>query len=712
MMLSYRRQFLVLLAVLMLGAAGRETDGSSIDRQALVTRHRVMLRQTDPLTPLSVGNGEFAFTADITGLQTFPDFHETGMPLGTQSQWGWHEEENVDAYQLSQITESYEVGGRLVPYASGQGPSGGYSAAAGWLRRNPHRLHLGQIGLHLVRRDGKPAGLADIEAPEQTLDLWTGTLQSRFVFAGESVEVTTLCHPQRDLLAVKVQSRLFEQGRLAVRLTFPAPGTEWRQHADWDAPERHVTRSVIDNGSAHFERRLDANRYDVNVQCSRGGTIQSLSQHTHEISNRQGSLLQFTAAFSQTPSRDPLPDFEQVHAVVLRHWHDFWSTGAVMDFSHCTDPRAPELERRVVLSQYLTAIQCAGSLPPQETGLVCNSWHGKFHLEMHWWHAVHFALWDRLPLLERSLGWYESILPMAKATARSQGYDGARWPKMTSPSGRESPSSVGVFLIWQQPHPIYYAELCYRDHRDRETLERYRDVVFASADFMASYPVWDQERQRFVLGPALIPAQESYGKTRRRNLNPTFELAYWHWGLETAQQWRRRLGLARNPRWDRVLQNLSRATVREEVYTGIETPPYTIYRDHPSMVAALGVLPATPLIDSNIMQTTLEHVLQTWDWSSTWGWDYPMLAMTAARVNKPDKAVNALFLDSPKNRYLANGHNFQTLRLPLYLPGNGGLLTAVAMMAAGWEGGPGKPNPGFPADGTWAVRWEGLRRMP
>ena len=49
-----------------------------------------------------------------------------------------------------------------------------------------------------------------------------------------------------------------------------------------------------------------------------------------------------------------------------------------------------------------------------------------------------------------------------QGTAKSQGYEGARWPKMVGPDGRESPSNVGVFLIWQQPHPIYYAELCYR----------------------------------------------------------------------------------------------------------------------------------------------------------------------------------------------------------------------------------------------------------
>ena len=229
---------------------------------------------------------------------------------------------------------------------------------------------------------------------------------------------------------------------------------------------------------------------------------------------------------------------------------------------------------------------------------------------------------------------------------------------------------------------------------------------------MASYPVWEQQGQRYVLGPALIPAQESYGSDRARNLNPTFELAYWYWALDTAQKWRERLGFGREPRWDRVMRGLSKPCVRDGVYTGIETPPYTIYRDHPSMVAALGLVGRTPLIDVETMRRTYDHVVQAWDWPSTWGWDYPMLAMTAARVGQPDKAVDALFIDSPKNRYLANGHNYQSPRLPLYLPGNGGLLAAVAMMAAGWDGCPDRPTPGFPDDGRWNVRWEGLKPMP
>jgi hypothetical protein len=701
--------------------------GYQIDRRALVTRHNVTLNKPDPLTPLSVGNGEFAFTADITGLQTFPQYHQQGMPLGTQSQWGWHTLPNPEGYQLANILQDYVVGGRKVPYASDREYSGDYSPAASWLRANPHRLHLGQIGLRITKSDGSPAGIKDLANTSQTLDLWTGLLSSRFEIDAQPVKVLTVCHPGRDLLATHIESPLLRQGRLLVSLAFPYGSADWRNAADWGHPERHTTQQHITGNQADLTRILDADRYYVRIAWSAAGGIRTRSQHEYEIyppdvrqvypqldggQDTDLSGLEIVFAFSPTDITEPLPNFQAVRTAAAQHWQQFWTSGGVIDFSECTDPRAAELERRVVLSQYLTAIQCSGSLPPQETGLVCNSWFGKFHMEMHWWHAVHFALWDRLPLLERGLPWYQSVLPVAKAAAELQGYRGVRWPKMASPDGRDSPSQVGVFLIWQQAHPIYYAELCYRAHKDRETLERYRQIVFETAEFMASYPAWDETGQRYVLGPALIPAQESYGRDRGRNLNPTFELAYWYWGLETAQKWRERLGLGRHPQWDRVMRLLSHPTIREGVYTAIETPPYTIPRDHPSMLAAFGFVPPTPLIDPNTMRRTFDYVMQTWQWSDTWGWDYPMLAMTAARLGEPEKAVNALFIVSEKNRFLANGHNFQSSRLPLYLPGNGGLLTAVAMMAAGWDGCPDRSSLGFPDNGKWNVRWEGLKRLP
>jgi hypothetical protein len=426
-------------------------------------------------------------------------------------------------------------------------------------------------------------------------------------------------------------------------------------------------------------------------------------------------VLEFVCAFSPTNlTAKNLPTFAQAKRAAQKHWNDFWNTGGAIDLSGSKDPRWFELERRIVLSQYLTAIQDAGEYPPAETGLTYNTWEGKFHLEMHWWHEAHFALWNRIGLLEKSLGYYQKILPRAEATARKQGYAGARWPKMTSPGGAESPSPVGPFLIWQQPHPIFYAELCYRVHGDRATLEKFKDIVFATADFMASYATWDEKTKRYVLGPTLQSAQEIFPKNN--TFNPTFELTCWRWGLATAQQWRTRLGLPRDEKWDAVLKGLARPPVGDGKYLFTETAPdsYTNPRwnkDHPAVTGALSFVPG-PGIDMETMRNTLDWVWKNWNWPDTWGWDYPMLAMCAARLGEPERAVDALLLDTPKNHWAPNGQVYQRPGLTIYLPANGGLLYATAMMAAGWDSSPKRNAPGFPDNGQWKVRWENLQPAP
>jgi hypothetical protein len=145
--------------------------------------------------------------------------------------------------------------------------------------------------------------------------------------------------------------------------------------------------------------------------------------------------------------------------------------------------------------------------------------------------------------------------------------------------------------------------------------------------------------------------------------------------------------------------------------------------DHPAVLGACGLLPgdhspAYTAITKNSLYTdktmikTLDWVMNNWNWETTWGWDYGMTAMTAARLGQPEKALQALLFDTQKNTYLVSGHNYQTAdRLRLYLPGNGALLIAVAMMCAGWDGCDNPHNPGFPDNGQWNVRWEGLQRM-
>jgi hypothetical protein len=717
----------LLLLVLLNNAVLPQLQGAPpIDRHALVARHNVAITNADPLTPFTVGNGRFAFTTDITGLQTFHEFHDTGTPLHTLSQWGWHSFPNPENFRMEDALKPFEVHGRTVTYLDGQlepdaGAQDRSRKAVAWLRANPHRIDLGRIGLILSRPDGRKAEPGDLAGTRQTLDLWRGILESRFELNGGSVRVLTVCHPDRDLLVVRIESPLLTNGQLKVKLAFPYAGGEWRKAADWTKPDRHTTRWEERRNRSDFTRMLDDERYRVSLAHSPKDKISRSSEHEFRLSAGHDSM-EFSVEFAPHPIAGRPPSFSTTRASAEKHWRQFWNSGGAIDLSASTDRRATELERRIVLSQYLMAVNCAGSSPPQETGLTYDSWFGKSHLEMHWWHGVHFALWGRPELLEKSLSWYDQILPMARATAQRQGYAGARWPKMVGPDGRESPSPIGVFLIWQQPHPIYYAELMYRDSPSKKTLKRYQEVVFETAEFMASYAAWDEASKRYVLGPVLIPAQESYGSVKRRAINPTYELAYWHWALETAQRWRERLGMKREPKWDDVLNKLSKPTVRAGVYEAIEVEPYTVREDHPSMLAALGVLPQTPLIDAAIMRRTLDSVWKDWDWKSTWGWDYPVMAMTAARTGRPDKAIDALFMDAQKNRYLANGHNYQDARLTLYFPGNGGLLTAVAMMAAGWDppssgsgatsSGAATNAPGFPKDGKWNVKWEGLKPMP
>ena len=684
---------------------------ASIDRKALVTRHHPTVHDFDPLSPFTVGNGEFAFTADVTGLQTFPEYYEEAFPLCTQAHWGWHSFPNPHRYYLEQTFEEYDTYGRGVSYASDTS-----NDAAAWLRANPHRLHLGEIGFQLSGRNDSLVRVGDIRQIEQTLHLWEGILRSAFEVNNRMVEVETCCHPEMDQIAVRVRSSALNDGRIGIRFRFPYGSSSWgKQTADWDSPEKHLSRLLTRTAnSAVIRRRLDGTLYYVFITWEGNADFSQDGDHLFSLRNAESESLEFTCRFSPNlKNRIPETTGETLQAV-RDHWEQFWHSGGAIDLSGSTDPRAEELERRIVLSQYLTAVQCAGSQPPQETGLTFNSWHGKFHLEMHWWHGVHFVLWERPELFERSLDWYRSIMSLAREKAMRQGYDGVRWPKMVGPDGRESPSGVGVFLIWQQPHFIYYAELLYRYYNDPAILQQYKNIVFQTAEFMASYAWWEEKDNRYMLGPPLIPAQEIYPPESA--INPAFEVAYWRYGLATAQTWRERLGLARSDRWERVLRHLPDLPQKDGLYQNAENAPNTFTdaenrRDHPTLLGAYGILPGGE-VDPEVMRHTLQRVMQSWNWESTWGWDYPMIAMTAARVGEPELAIEALLQDAQKNRYLVNGHTYQDERLPIYLPGNGGLLTAVAMMAAGWEGAPDIRAPGFPQDGTWSVKYENLTSMP
>ena len=171
------------------------------------------------------------------------------------------------------------------------------------------------------------------------------------------------------------------------------------------------------------------------------------------------------------------------------------------------------------------------------------------------------------------------------------------------------------------------------------------------------------------------------------------------------------MNLPENKEWQSVIDGLPSFAQKDGLYLAAESAPDLYknehyYSDHPMVLGAFGTLPGTTGLDTAVMSATFDHIEKIWNWERTWGWDYPMAAMAATRLGKPEKAVDLLLKDVLKNSYLKNGHNYQGDRLRIYLPGNGGLLTAVAMMCAGYDGNTRK-NPGFPPG--WNVKWENLQ---
>jgi hypothetical protein len=154
------------------------TAETNIDRFELVNRNNPIVTHFDPLTPLSVGNGEFAVTVDPTGLQSFPTYYTDGIPLGTMSQWGWHSFINTENFKHDETLKVYDFGkGKQELYAVQSLPTIRQQDAAQWFRSNPHRLHLGIVGFEF-QENVTPDQFTNLK---QTLDLWKGIIYSNLI---------------------------------------------------------------------------------------------------------------------------------------------------------------------------------------------------------------------------------------------------------------------------------------------------------------------------------------------------------------------------------------------------------------------------------------------------------------------------------------------------------------------------------------------------
>lgn len=680
--------------------------GEPIDREAVVKRHRVCTTGTLLKSPAQVGNGKFAFGMDITGLQTF-------VPFNTLSDWSWHSfplPEGMRAEDYRPVV--VETHGKKIAYEL-RNPD--QPELSEWLTKNPHRYNLGRIGFRLLREDGTEAREIDLGNAWQEIDLWTGVVYSRFELNRKEVKVRTVCHPDKDMIGVSIESELLNDGNMSIYLDFPYPDGRYFKHyiGRYDTISGHTsTFEKLAPNSVRIARTMDDTHYYATLDWTGPATFSRESEkaHTFLLQPRHTSTFSFTCCFSPEPVADVTESVASIERKSAASWEKYWRSGAAVDLSGSKDPRWLELERRIVLSQYLMRANESGLFPPQESGLVNNGWFGRFHFEMIWWHGVHYGLWNRMECFDNYLNVYKDFMPKALERAKSEGRSGARWPKCTGNFNREWPGSAHAYLIWHEPHPIYFAEMQYRQKPVPETLEKWKDVVLNTADYMADYLFYDKKTKQYVLGPPVVVVSENTDPLQ--TINPIFELGYFRYGLRTALEWADRLGLSekRTKKWKEVLSKMAPLPVADGVYTTYEGIPdmWTKYTyEHPALTGVYGMLPGDG-VDQPTFKRTLEKVSKEWQFNRIWGWDFPMLAMAAARTGQPALAIDMLM--HPSAGFQFDEHGLATGGPFPYFPSNGALLTAVAMMCGGWDGSEGEA-PGFPKDGSWTVRYEGFVPM-
>jgi len=254
--------------------------------------------------------------------------------------------------------------GRPVNYNQ---PNPAQSDISTWLIQNPQRVNLARVGFDF---GGKTVSEAQLSRTSQTLDLWTGRISSSFVYDGQAVEVETYSHPRKDVIGIRVKSTLLTTGSLRLFLDFPYPTRN-----KFDAPfvgvlndtAHHRVSGRFTDQTAKITHNLDGSRYYIAAQWDgQGQVVGPSSGQTRHVLTFSDSDLKIAIGFSPTEDM-AMASYSDVVAASEGAWKEYWEDGAFIDLTGIKSSNATELQRRIILSQYLMMVNSASSNPPQGT---------------------------------------------------------------------------------------------------------------------------------------------------------------------------------------------------------------------------------------------------------------------------------------------------------------------------------------------------------
>lgn len=606
-------------------------------KQGFVEKFDVINTKIDVENPLTIGNGNLAFTMDVTGLQTLKKDYNL-IPLMTMTNKFATKETTLALEKENFIARD----GRIVSYMT---KKEGQEEAFDSLRTNHFKYNLFNLAFYYNDELIKSEEISNIN---QHLYLYYGLIVSKFTYKNEEVTTRAYIDYKYNTLVFSFKSKLFKKG-LNVRLS---------SNVAWYNKEGSKEERI--NIAYDKEKILieDLYRKDEIFYALKDMFIVKKEDSIAFYSSKEEN--EMTLGINEKIKRS------------LNLWPEFWNKTK----EYYNDNL--EIERRIVLSLYLIRVNSLGIYPPAETGLTCNSWYGKFHLEMHLWHDLGMIYYGHYDLVIPSIDYYFTILDEAKKRAASNGFKGARWPKMTDLTGLDSPSDIGCLLMWQQPHIIFMLSEIKRLNPSFD-MTKYNELIEETALCLASFFV--EENGKYYLDKPLRPAQEFYEPETVDS--PIFEVEYFIYSLALANKL---LGNHKNKEnFEKIIKNAVMPHVFEDAYEGhLNTnETYTKYNfDHPLPIMAYSYFKSERL-NPKIVKNSLDKIFKTFKIDTMWGWDFPSFAMCLYNLGEYDKAVEMLLSNYPKNTYLKNGHNIQYPdheTLPLYLPGNGAFLIASYML--------------------------------
>lgn len=245
-----------------------------------------------------------------------------------------------------------------------------------WLVQNPQRLNLGNIGFWFANANVTEG---DLERKSQVLDLWSGVITSTFVYNGSQVHVEVSVAPDSDTAIINVESELLSSGSLGLFFDFPYSDVNKFDApfvGIWNASSKHSTYLEVVDSKAIIKHTLDDTSYCFTARWEGSGQISGPKEGTHRyfFTTPGSTSLGMTGTFSDNDNCSKagnmsVPSVAELAENSKSWWQSYWDSGAFIDLSPVDSMNATELQRRIILSQYLLAINSAGEFPPQGMSL-------------------------------------------------------------------------------------------------------------------------------------------------------------------------------------------------------------------------------------------------------------------------------------------------------------------------------------------------------